>query len=54
MKWDADFKMRERQTAEERDTDNPFRYNTICRQREGEDDERQDGGIKKERVKKNK
>lgn len=43
--------MREKQREEEGDTDNPFRYNTIGRQREGEDEERKDGGMKKKRVK---
>ncbi len=43
----ADFKMSERKREEESDTDNLFRYNTICRQREGEDDEMKDGGMKK-------
>lgn len=44
--------MREKQREEEGDTDNPFRYNTIGRQREGEDEERKDGGMKKKKSKK--
>lgn len=40
--------MRERQIEEESDTDNPFRYNAVCRQREGEYDERKDGRMKKD------
>lgn len=44
--------MRERQREEEGDTDNPFRYNTVCRQREREKMMRGEMEGREERAKK--
>lgn len=47
------LKTRERQREEERDADNPFRYNTIRRHREREKMmEGKDGRIEKKKMKK--
>lgn len=49
------LKTRERQREEERDADNPFRYNTIRRHREREKMmEGKDGRIEKKKMKKKK